>query len=104
MLYVANICKKASRQLGILKRIGKDNCELRNLAFIILLYFPILTIVVCFGTYVRKQIQKNVRRKNEKRALRFIYDDYCSDLETLLSNSKMPTIKLRRLRTMSLRS
>ena len=41
-------------------------------------------------------------KKIQERALRFIYNDYNSDYDTLLLNSKMPTLKLRRLRTMAL--
>ena len=40
--------------------------------------------------------------KIQERALRFIYNDYNSDYDTLLLNSKMPTLKLRELRTMAL--
>ena len=45
---------------------------------------------------------KKVRKKKQERALRFIYNDYNSDYDTLLLNSKMPTLRLRRLRTMAL--
>ena len=34
--------------------------------------------------------------------LRFVYNDYISDYDTLLLNSKMSTLKFRRLRTMAL--
>ena len=40
--------------------------------------------------------------KTQERALRFIYNYYVSDCDTLQALSKMPTLKLRRLRTMAL--
>jgi predicted nuclease of predicted toxin-antitoxin system len=43
-------------------------------------------------------------RKIEKipeRALRFIYEDYSSSYEDLLNKSRLPTLKIRRLRTMA---
>jgi hypothetical protein len=36
------------------------------------------------------------------RALRFVYDDYSSSSETLLENAKVPTLQVRRIRTMAL--
>ena len=41
-------------------------------------------------------------REGGREALRFIYNDYVSDYDTLIALSKMPTRKLRRLRTMIL--
>ena len=38
----------------------------------------------------------------QKRALRFICDNYSSSYETLLSKSKSPTLKVRRLRSIAL--
>jgi hypothetical protein len=40
--------------------------------------------------------------KIQERALRFIYKDYVSSYESLLLQSKMPSLKLRRMRTMAL--
>ena len=38
----------------------------------------------------------------QKRALRFLYNDYTSNYEKLLENSKICTMEIRRLRTMAL--
>ena len=47
--------------------------------------------------------EKNTK-KNEKiqeRALRFIYEDYENTYENLLKKSKLPSLKIRRLRTIA---
>ena len=36
------------------------------------------------------------------RALRFVYNDYSSSSETLLENAKVPTLQVRRIKTMAL--
>jgi hypothetical protein len=40
--------------------------------------------------------------KNQERALRFIYEDYSITYEELLCISKIPSHKIRRLRTVAL--
>ena len=99
--HVSIICKKASRQLNVLKRIGKYLCKLGKLniyhSFIMSNFnFCPLTWHFCGETNTRKI--ENI----QKRALRFIYDDYSSSYETLLLKSKLPTLKVRRLRSMAL--
>jgi hypothetical protein len=44
----------------------------------------------------------NKIEKIQERALRFIYNDYNSTYENLLIFSKLPTLKVRRLRTMAI--
>ena len=48
--------------------------------------------------------EKNSKKleKIQERALRFVYDDYSSSSETLLENAKVPTLQVRRIRTMAL--
>jgi hypothetical protein len=45
--------------------------------------------------------ETNTRKidKIQERALRFIYEDYSSSYEDLLNKSRLPTLKIRRLRT-----
>ena len=40
----------------------------------------------------------------QKRSLRFIYNDYTSSYENLLKMSKLPSLKIRRLRSMAIES
>ena len=100
-IHVSNICKKASAQLGILKRIGKNLCRLGKLniyqPFVLSNFnFCPLTWHFCGETNTKKL------EKIQEGALRFIYNDFNSNYEPLLFRSKMPTLKLQRLRTMAL--
>ena len=47
--------------------------------------------------------QKNTKKieKIQERALRFIYEDYENTYENLLKKSKLPSLKIRRLRTIA---
>jgi len=49
----------------------------------------------------RKKIHKKIQ-KIQERALRFIYDDYTNPYNYLLEQSKLPSLKIRRLRTMAI--
>ena len=100
-LHVSNICKMASRQLGILKRIGKNICKLGKLN--IYHSFILSNFSYCPLSWHFCGEKNTIKlEKIQERALRFIYNDYISDYDTLLFNSKKPTLKLRRLRTMAL--
>jgi hypothetical protein len=44
----------------------------------------------------------NKIEKLQERALRFIYDDNTSSYDTLLEQSKLPSLKIRQMRTMAL--
>lgn len=101
--HISNICRKASNQLNVLKRIGGYLCKLGRLniyySFIMsnFNYCP-LTWHFCGEVNTRKI--ENI----QKRALRFIYNDYTSDYDSLLTKSGLPTLKIRRLRAMALES
>jgi hypothetical protein len=53
-----------------------------------------------FGISVVRPIPEKL--KIQERALRFIYEDYSSSYEDLLNKSRLPTLKIRRLRTMAI--
>jgi hypothetical protein len=99
--HVSNICKKASRQLNVLKRIGKHLCKLGKMtiyhSFILsnFNYCP-LTWHFC-GEVNTKKIEKI-----QERALRFIYNDYSSSYDDLLIKSKLPSLKIRRQRSIAI--
>lgn len=38
---------------------------------------------------------------NQERAFRFIYEDYDSSYENLLENSKLPSLKIRRIKAIA---
>ena len=99
-IHIANICKKAARQLNVMKRIGKHLNKLGRLtmynSFIMsnLNYCP-LTWHFTGETNTRKI------EKLQERALRFIYDDYSSSYYVLLLYSGPPSLKVRRMRTVA---
>ena len=99
--HISNICKKASRQLHVLKRLGKYLNKLGKLtiyhSFILSNFnFCSLTWHFCSESNTAKI------EKIQERALRFIYQDYNSTYDDLLLKSKMPSLKIRRLRTMAI--
>jgi hypothetical protein len=49
----------------------------------------------------RKKPTNNIE-KIQERALSFIYDDYTNSYNFLLDQSKLPSLKIRRMRTMAL--
>ena len=99
--HISNVCRRASQQLNVLKRIGRFLKRLGRLTvyhtFIMsnFNYCP-LTWHFC-GEVETKKLEKI-----QQRVLRFIYEDHVSSYETLLHKSKMPSLKLRRMRTLAL--
>ena len=99
--HISNICKKASKQLNVINRIGKYLCKLGKLnvyhSFVLSNYnYCPLTWHFC-GEVNTQKIEKI-----QERALRFIYSDYSSSYESLLIKSQFPSLRVRRLRTMML--
>ena len=89
MSHISNVCKKASRQLNVLNRIGGHLCKLGklnvNYSFIMssFNYCP-LTWHFC-GEKNTKKIEKI-----QERALRFIYRENDSSYKSLLIKSQLP--------------
>ena len=99
--HISSICSKAAQQLNILKRIGKNLCRLSRLtifhSFILSNFsFCPLTWHFC-GKSNTDKIEKI-----QERALRFVYDDYCSSYDQLLSKANLPSLYIRRIRSMAL--
>jgi len=99
--HIANICRKASQQLNILKRIGKHLTKLGKLTVyhtFIMSNFNYCPLIwhFCGATETKKM------EMIQERALRFIYNDYLSSYDSLLEKSKMPCLKLRRMRILAL--
>ena len=90
--HIANICKKASRQLNILKRIGKYLTKLGRLTIYYSFIFSNFNYCPVTWHFCSEQ-NTNKMEKIQFRALKFIYDDTESTYEELLTNSKLPTLK-----------
>ena len=99
--HISNICRKASRQLNVLKRIGKHLCKLGKLTIYHSFIMSNLNYCPLAWHFCSEQNTKKLE-KIQERALRFIYDDYCSNYDELLSKSSLPTLKLRRMRAMAI--
>ena len=99
--HISEICKKASRQLNVLKRLGKHLTKLGRLTIyysFVMSNFNYCPVVWHFCGEVNTQKMEKI----QERALRFIYEDYNSSYEFLLKKSGLPTLKIRRLRTMAM--
>ena len=99
--HISNICKKAARQLNVLKRVGKHLCKLGKLTIyhsFIMSNFSYCPLVWHFSS------EQNCQKieKIQERALRFIYNDYTSSYDQLLEKSNLPSLKIRRMRAMAL--
>ena len=99
--HISNICKKAARQLNVLKRIGT---HLNRLAKLTIYHsFIMSNLSFCPLTWhFCSEKNTNKIEKLQERALRFIYDDYTNSYNHLLEQSKLPSLKIRRMRTMAL--
>ena len=99
--HISILCRKAGQQLNVLKRLSPLLSRLNKLTI--------------FHTYILSKFNycplawhvcnENNSRKLEKiqeRALRFVYEDFDSSYEELLDKAKIPTLHVRRLRTMAL--
>lgn len=99
--HVSIICKKASKQLNVLKRIGKHLTKLGKLTIyysFIMSNFNYCPLVWHFcGEVNTKKIEKI-----QERALRFIYEDHSASYEDLLCKSKLPSLKVRRMRSLAI--
>jgi hypothetical protein len=99
--HIANICEKASRQLNILKRIGKYLAKLGRLTIYYSYIFSNFNYCPVTWHFCSEQ-NTNKMEKIQFRALKFIYDDTDSTYEELLTKSKLPTLRIRRIRTIAI--
>ena len=102
MTYISQTFEtKTSRQLNVLKIIGRNLCKLGKLN--IYYSFIFSNFDLCHLTWhFCGEVNTKTIEKIQERALRFIYNDYSSNYEMLLSKSKLLYLKLRRLRTIAL--
>jgi hypothetical protein len=100
-IHISSICRKASQQLNILKRLGRYLDRLSKLTIFhtfILSNFNFCPLAWHFCT------DKNSKKleKVQERALRFVYNDYTSSYINLLEKALVPSLQIRRIRTMAL--
>ena len=81
--HISNVCKKAAKQLNVLKRIGKNLSRLNKLSIFhtfILSNFNFCPLTWHFSS------DGNTKKmgKVQERALRFVYEDFSSSYEDIL--------------------
>ena len=97
--HISNICKKSSRQLNVLKRIGKHLTKLGKLTIYYSLIMSNFNNCPLTCHFCGEVNAKNVEQIQE-RALSFIYEDYSARYDELLSKSKLPLLKVRKMRSL----
>ncbi|MCW4342517.1 MAG: reverse transcriptase family protein [Candidatus Thiodiazotropha endolucinida] len=98
--HVSDICKKASKQLAVLKRIGRFLTKQGKLTIynsFIASNFNYCPIVWHFCSAA----STNKMEKIQERALRFIHNDFQSSTETLLALSKTVPLHIQRMKLMA---
>ena len=98
----SSLCRKASQQLNVLKRLGSYLTKLNKLTIFHNFILSNLNFCPLAWHFCTEKNSKKLEKKIQVRALRFVYDDYSSSSETLLENAKVPTLQVRRIRTMAL--
>ena len=100
-VHVSSICRKASQQLNVLKRLGS---LLNILSKLTIFHTFILSNLNCCLLAWHFCTEKNSKKleKVQERALRFVYEEYNSSYEELLHKAKVPSLQIRRIRTMAL--
>ena len=98
--HVSEICKKASKQLAVLKRLGRFLTKKGKLTIynsFIASNFNYCPIVMHFCNVA----STNKMEKIQERALRFIYNDFQSSTEAWLSLSDTSSLHIKRMKLMA---
>ena len=99
--HIANLCRKAAQQVNIMKRLGRHLNKLNRLS--IFHSFVLSNFNFCpLSWHFCSEANTKKIEKIQERALRFVYNDYATCYEDLLEKAKIPTLQIRRVRTMAL--
>jgi len=99
--HIQGLCKKAATQINILKRVGR-NLSVKNKLLIFHTFvlsnfnFCPMTWHFCSETNIKKM------EKIQERAIRFIYNDYSTQYIDLLQKVDLPSLQIRRIRSMAI--
>ena len=98
--HVSDICKTASKQLAVLKRLGRFLTKQGKL--VIYNSFIASNFSYCpLAWHFCSSSSTNKLEKIQERALRFIFDDHSSSLHELLLKSNTQPLHVRRLKQMA---
>ena len=99
--HISTICRKASQQLNIIKRLGPYLNRLNKLTIFHTFIFSNFNFCPLAWHFCTEKNSKKIEKVQE-RALRFVYEDYNSSYDNLLKKAKVPSLQIRRMRTMAL--
>ena len=99
-VHITSLCKKAARQINVLRRISAyfdESSKLLIFRSFILSNFNYCPLVwhFCGATLTQKL------EKLQERGLRFVFSDHTSDYCTLLKRAGLPTLSIGRLRSLA---
>ena len=98
--HVTDICKKASKQLAVLKRLGRFLTKQGKLT--IYNSFIVSNFNYCpLAWHFCSMSSTNKMEKVQERALRFINNDFTSSLQDLLSSTSTVSLHVRRMKQMA---
>ena len=99
--HISDLYRKTGQQLNVFKRLSPYLSKLNKLTIFhtfILSNFNYCSLAWHFCS------EKNIKKleKVQERALRFVYDDFNSGYEDLLIKANIPSLHIRRLRTVAI--
>ena len=98
--HVSQICKKASKQLAVLKRIGRFLTKQGKMT--IYNSFIVSNFNYCpLAWHFCSSSSTNKLEKIQERALRFINNDFTSSLQALLTSTNTAPLHVRRMKQMA---
>ena len=98
--HVAEICKKASKQLAVLKRLGRFLTKQGKMT--IYNSFIVSNFNYCpLAWHFCRASSTNKIEKNQERALRFINNDFTPSLQSLLTSTNTLPLHVRRMKQMA---
>ena len=100
-IHISSICRQASQQLNIFKRLGPYLDRLSKLTIFHSFILSNLNFCPLAWHFCTDKNSKKLEEVQE-RALRFVYDDYTSSYINLLEKAQVTSLQIRRIRTMAL--
>ena len=98
--HISNLCRKAGQQLNVVKRLSPYLFKLNKPT--IFHTFVLSKFNYCpLAWHFRTERNSKKLEKIQERALRFVYDDFNSTYEELLNKANIPSLNIRRIRTMA---
>ena len=98
--HISSLCRKEGQQLNILKRLGSFLYKLNRLTIFYTFILSNFNYCPLAWHFCNEKNSRKLEKKNQERALRFVYNDFNSTFVDLLANN--PSLHIRRLKTMAI--